>query len=32
MPRLELLSPAQREALMAPPSDISECIRYYTLS
>jgi hypothetical protein len=32
MPRPELLSPAQREALMAPPSDLNECIRYYTLS
>jgi Domain of unknown function (DUF4158) len=32
MPRPELLSPAQREALMVPPSDLNECIRYYTLS
>jgi TnpA family transposase len=32
MPRPELLAPAQREALMAPPSDLNECIRYYTLS
>src|SRR5258708_9476812 len=32
MPRPELLSPAQRAALMAPASDLNECIRYYTLS
>jgi hypothetical protein len=31
MPRRELLSPAQREALLALPTDEGELIRHYTL-